>query len=146
MSCSGGEASLMADAIGDRQLVYPSLSTEQQAALREALGPMVALANPLDYHTYIWNAMTFLVIDFPRSDTCEDDSWWVAIEALLAARDKTAASVAVLATLPENLPESVADKLMQNNRQISQSVKRLYFPSLMQRHCCVSRGYRWPRL
>jgi len=132
MSCSGGEASLMADAIGDRQLVYPSLSTEQQAALREALGPMVALANPLDYHTYIWNdleamtatfaamlstpaAMTFLVIDFPRSDTCEDDSWWVAIEALLAARDKTAASVAVLATLPENLPESVADKLMQNN-------------------------------
>ena len=132
MSCSGGEASLMADAIGDRPLIYPSLSVQQETALRKALGPMVALANPLDYHTYIWNdsaamtatftamlqtpaAMTFLVIDFPRSDICEDDSWWVAINALVAARDATGARVAVLASLPENLPEDVSEYLMQYN-------------------------------
>ncbi len=130
MSCSGGEASLMADSIGDRPLEYPTLSEEQATALRSALGPMVALANPLDYHTYIWDdikamtatfaamlqtpaAMTFLVIDFPRNDTCDDKSWWVAVEALLAAKDKTGAAVAVLATLPENLPESLAEYLMQ---------------------------------
>jgi len=130
MSCSGGEASLMADAIGHRALEYPALTVQQKDALRAALGPMVALANPLDYHTYIWNdlaamtatfsamlqtpaAMTFLVIDFPRTDTCTDDSWWVAIEALLAARDVTGATVGVLATLAENLPESVSDYLMQ---------------------------------
>ncbi len=130
MSCSGGEAGLMADAIGDRSLEYPPLDAQQVHKLREALGPMVALANPLDYHTYIWNdpeamtntfaamlstpaAMTFLVIDFPRSDLCEDDSWWVAIEALLKARDSSEAAVAVLATLPENLPEPVCDYLMQ---------------------------------
>ena len=130
MSCSGGEASLMADAIGDRPLHYPSLSDKQQHDLRAALGPMVALANPLDYHTYIWNdraaltstftamlqtpaTMTFLVIDFPRKDICDDDSWWVALHALIAARDATGASVAVLATLPENLPESVSDFLME---------------------------------
>ncbi len=132
MSCSGGEASLMADAIADRPLEYPSLSAAQQQALRDALGPMVALANPLDYHTYIWNDLeamtatfaamlqtpaeiTFLVIDFPRADTCADDSWWVAIDALLAARDATGAAVAVLATLPENLPESVCEQLMEKN-------------------------------
>ena len=130
MSCSGGEASLMADAIGDRPLHYPPLSDKQQQDLRAALGPMVALANPLDYHTYIWNdrdaltatftamlqtpaTMTFLVIDFPRTDICDDDSWWVALHALVAARDATGASVAVLATLPENLPESVSDFLME---------------------------------
>ena len=130
MSCSGGEASLMADAIGDRPLHYPPLSDKQQQDLRAALGPMVALANPLDYHTYIWNdrdaltatftamlqtpaTMTFLVIDFPRTDICDDDSWWVALYALVAARDATGASVAVLATLPENLPESVSDFLME---------------------------------
>ncbi len=132
MSCSGGEASLMADSIGDRPLQYPVLSMPQQSALRSALGPMVALANPLDYHTYIWNdndamtatfsamlqtpaAVTFLVIDFPRSDICEDESWWVAVDALLTARETTGAAVAVLATLPENLPESLADYLMQKN-------------------------------
>lgn len=132
MSCSGGEASLMADAVGDRPLMYPVLSAKQQDALREALGPMVALANPLDYHTYIWNdfdamtatftamlqtpaALTFLVIDFPRNDLCADDSWWVAVDALLAARDQTGASVALLATLPENLPEEVCERLMEKN-------------------------------
>jgi len=30
------------------------LYRERQQALRAALGPMVALSNPLDYHTYIW--------------------------------------------------------------------------------------------
>lgn len=132
MSCSGGEASIMADAIAERPLEYPELSTQQHSALRAALGPMVALANPLDYHTYIWNDLaamtatfsamlqtpadlTFLVIDFPRDDICEDDSWWVAIEALEAARDATGAAVAVLATLPENLPESLYEQLMQKN-------------------------------
>ncbi len=132
MSCSGGEASLMADAISDRALQYPPLGSQQQQALRKALGPMVALANPLDYHTYIWSdleamtatftamlqtpaELTFLVIDFPRIDTCADDSWWVAIDALLAARDATGAAVAVLATLPENLPESVCEQLMAMN-------------------------------
>jgi len=132
MSCSGGEASLMADAVGERNLTYPELTKEQADALRKALGPMVALANPLDYHTYIWNdaeamtatftamlqtpaAITFLVIDFPRSDVCIDESWWVAVDALIAARDKTGATVAVLATLPENLPEELCEHLMQKN-------------------------------
>ena len=132
MSCSGGEAGLMADAINARDLTYPALSTEQNTALRAALGPMVALANPLDYHTYIWGdveamtatftamlqtpaAMTFLVIDFPRTDVCEDESWWQAVDALIAARDASGATVALLATLPENLPEEVSERLMQHN-------------------------------
>ena len=55
MSCSGGEASLMADSALDRRVEFPPLSEAQHTGLRNALGPMVALANPLDYHTFIWN-------------------------------------------------------------------------------------------
>ncbi len=130
MSCSGGEASLMADSVHQRDLVFPDLSVKQQQGLRDALGPMVALANPLDYHTYIWNDLakmtatfaamlqdaadlTFLVIDFPREDRCAYDSWQVAIDALLAARDATGARVALLVTMPENIAEALANKFMQ---------------------------------
>jgi acyl-CoA synthetase (NDP forming) len=60
----------------------------QKEGLRAALGDMVALANPLDYHTYIWGNLAgmadaysalidapidlgVIVVDFPRSDRCD---------------------------------------------------------------------------
>jgi len=55
MSCSGGEASLMADSALGLDVDLPALNAAQQKGLRAALGPKVALANPLDYHTYIGN-------------------------------------------------------------------------------------------
>jgi acetyl-CoA synthetase len=51
ISCSGGEASLIADMAVGRDLEFPLLTAAQRGRLRVALGPMVALANPLDYHT-----------------------------------------------------------------------------------------------
>ena len=128
MSCSGGEAGLMADAVQGRDLHYAELKPAQSQELRDVLGPMVALANPLDYHTYIWNDLekmtatfaamlrdgadlTFLVIDFPRDDRCEYDSWKVAVAALVSARDITGARVALLASMHENMPESIATNL-----------------------------------
>ncbi len=129
MSCSGGEAGLMADAAVHRPLEYMTLSDARRDELREALGPMVALANPLDYHTYIWNqlpAMTatftamlkegadlsFLVIDFPDQELPGGESWMVAIEALVAAKKRTKSAVAIVASLPENVPYSVARQLL----------------------------------
>ena len=35
-------------------LLCPPLVPVQETALAEVLGDRVALANPLDYHTYIW--------------------------------------------------------------------------------------------
>jgi acyl-CoA synthetase (NDP forming) len=92
LSCSGGEASLMADLGLTHDVVFPDLTQTQSDALREALGPKVALANPLDYHTYIWgdsDAMTatfaammagdlalgLVVLDFPREDRCDGAEW-----------------------------------------------------------------------
>ncbi|MGX9354885.1 CoA-binding protein [Roseobacteraceae bacterium S113] len=91
LSCSGGEASLMADLGGRFGVGFPPLRAPQRAALRAALGPRVALANPLDYHTYIWgdeaamaqafaammtedHALGLLVLDVPRGDRCEADA------------------------------------------------------------------------
>ena len=54
ISCSGGEASLIADMAVGTGLQFPRLSDDKNTRLREALGPMVALSNPLDYHTYVW--------------------------------------------------------------------------------------------
>jgi len=131
MSCSGGEASLMSDAATDFELTFPPLSIDQSAELRQALGPLVALANPLDYHTFIWDdldAMTatftamlrrsvglnLLVLDFPRADRCDSRSWNTALAALIAARDATQSKVGIVATMPENLPEDVGAFLMRN--------------------------------
>ncbi|EBA16899.1 acyl-CoA synthetase, putative [Roseobacter sp. SK209-2-6] len=129
ISCSGGEASLAADTGHDMPVVFPPLNETQQVNLRAALGPMVALANPLDYHTYIWRdteamtkawaammdlslAMTLLIVDFPRSDRCSAQDWDCAIEAAIGARAATDANVAMVASLPELMPEAVAERLM----------------------------------
>ena len=129
ISCSGGEASLMADLGAARGLVFPPLGPVQTAALRDALGPRVALANPLDYNTYAWRdtatmtrawaalmapdlALTFTVVDYPRDDRCDPADWRCATDAAKAARAETGRCVAVVASLPELMPEAVAAELM----------------------------------
>ncbi len=127
MSCSGGEASLIADTAEAHNVCFPPLSEAQKARLRITLAPMVPLANPLDYHTFIWSdvesmadvfctmldgeaAMGCLIVDFPRADRCEMTAWDCVLEAgakVVAAQHKP---FALLATLPEALPEVIADR------------------------------------
>ena len=130
ISCSGGEASLAADTGHMRRVAFPPLNDRQKTDLRAALGPMVALANPLDYHTYIWRdteamtnafaammdpqlAMTMLIADFPRGDRCDASDWECTIAAMIAARERTGANAGFIATLPELMPEEVAARLME---------------------------------
>ncbi len=125
MSCSGGEASLMADSALGRDVSLPALGERQTDDLRAALGPMVALANPLDYHTFIWNyvpamaqcftammrgdvAIGCLVVDFPRPDRCDLSAWDCVITAAAQAAEATGKPLALVATLPEALPEPIA--------------------------------------
>ncbi|MEM8774995.1 MAG: acetate--CoA ligase family protein [Pseudomonadota bacterium] len=126
MSCSGGEASLMADSADGRDIEFPPLSDTQKKRLRDVLGPMVALANPLDYHTFIWGdadtmgeAFTAMlngkadigcvIVDFPRADRCNPAAWDCVIPAGAAAAKANGKPLAVVATLPEALSETVAD-------------------------------------
>jgi len=129
ISCSGGEASLSADTAHGRGVSLPALNDRQRTDLRAALGPMVALANPLDYHTYIWRdvdamtrafsamvdpqlAMTLLVVDFPRGDRCDPSDWDCVTQAAVVVRQQTGQPIAIVATLPELLPEDVAEQLL----------------------------------
>jgi acyl-CoA synthetase (NDP forming) len=129
ISCSGGEASLIADMAHDMTLTFPPLTNLQETRLLAALGPKVTLANPLDYHTYIWRdvaamtrafsamivpeiAITFLIVDFPRGDICDPSDWECVIQSTLDTRAATGGTIAMVSTLPELMPEHVARRLM----------------------------------
>ena len=132
MSCSGGEASLMADTGMKREVQFPDLKEIQKIGLGSVLGPMVALANPLDYHTYIWGdaarmGAAFLammqgdldigcvIVDFPRSDYCSREAWRCVLEAAEITKKNSALPLALVASLPENMPENIAKRLIANN-------------------------------
>ena len=126
VSCSGGEASLAADTVLGGSMRFPPLEEGQKQALKKALGPMVALSNPLDYNTYVWRdteamtaawlpmaaphiGLTLLIVDYPHTDASD---WVCATDAAIAVRQKSGRPVAVVATLPELLPLGVARQLM----------------------------------
>lgn len=126
ISCSGGEASLIADLAQARGVEFPPLKAGQKSQLKQALGPMVALANPLDYHTYIWRdgakmaqawegmtgseiALTLSIVDYPHTDTAD---WECATNAALEVRRTTGKPFAVVSTLPELMPQGVAQQLL----------------------------------
>jgi acyl-CoA synthetase (NDP forming) len=130
MSCSGGEASVMADSAEGRRVFFPKLTEAHRARVKETLGPLVAVANPLDYHTFIWNnepAMTatftamvsgdfdlnFLVLDFPRGDRCSDADWWPTVNAFEKALKTNGAKGAIVSSMGENLPEDHAAELFR---------------------------------
>ncbi|CAH0342215.1 acetate--CoA ligase family protein [Rhizobium sp. CECT 9324] len=130
MSCSGGEASLVADAAWGSAIDFGPLKAEQRTLLRESLGAMVTLSNPLDYHTFVWGdfdrqraafaamfagdfALNLLVLDLPRNDRCDDADWITTIDAVTAAACDTGALAGIVATLPDNMPEEVALRLMK---------------------------------
>ncbi len=129
-SCSGGEASLVADLAQPRGLELPPIPPPAQAALHAVLGDKVTLANPLDYHTYIWGDLAaqtacfrallgcrfdlhLLVLDFPRADRCVSGAWQTTIDAFVVAHAHDPVPCAVLASMPEGMPDGVARQLLE---------------------------------
>ncbi len=131
MSCSGGEASLIADSAVGRNVSFRDLKEEQLPPLRETLGAMVTLSNPLDYHTFVWGnrekltdafstmmrggyALNLVLLDFPRFDRCDPVDWMTTVEALIDAAKATGANAGIIASMGENLPESVAERFAES--------------------------------
>lgn len=129
MCCSGGEASLLADVAESVGVALPQPGPGHAAAVAETVHPFVTVANPFDYHTFDWGNpaaltrtfaafsdgpfdATVLVIDMPRTDRCDDSDWRLALGAFADAMDATATKGVVTSTLTENLPESLAEKLI----------------------------------
>lgn len=128
LSCSGGEAGLVADMAAGVGLHFPPVPGVTRARLSEILGPIVAIANPLDYHTFIWGDgprttdvfTTMLsaydagifIIDPPRPDRCDPASFQPALDAIEAAQAVTGKPAFPVASLPENFDESLAIAMM----------------------------------
>lgn len=142
-SCSGGEASLMADLGQAEGVAFPALTQAQNQALRAALGKKVALANPLDYHTYIWPdtaamksafcalfdadlAIGLVVLDFPCTDRCALDDWWLALDAIVETAGQAAFRLAFYLHYLTRCPKTLRKRLFR---------KVLYHSTAWIMHC-----------
>ena len=129
LSCSGGEAGLVADMAQLHGISFPSVPAPTQARLSDILGPIVSIANPLDYHTFIWgdgprttdvfttmldayDAGVF-IIDPPRPDRCDPSSFQPALDAIEAAQTSTGKPAFPVSSLPENFDEARAIAMME---------------------------------
>lgn len=133
LSCSGGEASLMADAVEKRShLSLPDLSSSETARVQATLNEFVDVVNPLDYHTFVWADfeamkqtysammrvdadMACLIYDIPRADRADTAQYDIGLDAWIAAKQETGSAACVIATLPECLPEATAIRLRNAN-------------------------------
>ncbi len=131
LSCSGGEAGLVADLAAPFGVDFPPPSDAQRQRLGDILGPIVTIANPLDYHTFIWGDgprttdvfATMLagydagifIIDPPRPDRCDPSSFQPALDAIVAAAAQTGKPAFAVASLAENFDEALAVSMMGNN-------------------------------
>ena len=128
MSCSGGDASIVADRADGLQLKTPQFGEQSAATLQQLLGPNVHISNPLDYHLYVWGkydklrdsfsevlknrfACTLLILDYPPGDDAETGTWEIAERALQSAVSATGQSAVIVSSLPETMPARVRDRL-----------------------------------
>ena len=129
LTCSGGDAALVADLAQDLGLELPALSPNQVTAIEAQLPVFAVTANPLDYNTSIWGKVdelercfttmmsevfdtTMLVLDFCRPGIPGIEEWDACIEAMVRARHSTGKSAVVVSSFPELLPEQARDRLV----------------------------------
>ena len=132
MSCSGGEATLVADLSGELELDFPALDDAHRQKVQATLNGYVRVDNPLDYHTFIWadrkrmtdtfTAMmsgnydlTLLILDIPATDREATDIWLRAVRAFITACHATGGKGALVSSLGESIPDEVAHLVIENN-------------------------------
>jgi acyl-CoA synthetase (NDP forming) len=130
MSTSGGDLTLLADAMGP-SLTMPPLSEKVAQRLRATVHERVAAANPLDYQMFDWDDedrmadkfsaflsedfdVSLCLLDYPREDSCDQSTWGGAERGFVRAAQQTGTKAAVLATFSDTICESVAARLMKN--------------------------------
>ena len=105
MSCSGGEAGMMADLIDGLDICFSGLKNDHKERIQNTLNEFVEVDNPLDYHTFVWGdrhrtaacfkqmmsgdfAATMLLLDWPRTDKISQQDWDNTFYALCDAADR----------------------------------------------------------
>ncbi len=131
MSCSGGEAALVADMALERAVSFPPFDPATKARVAATLNAYVTIENPLDYQTFIWNqedqlTATFsavlgggydagmLILDTPSKPATNPATWLVTVKSYINAARATGARAVIAASLPECMPSDVATDLSAN--------------------------------
>jgi acyl-CoA synthetase (NDP forming) len=128
LSCSGGEAGLVADLAAPYGIDFPPVPQATHDRLFAVLGEIPTISNPLDYHTFIWGdgpkttevftAMLeaydagIYIIDSPRADRCDPSGYDPAFKAIVAAQKATGKIALPVASLPENFGEGRVQAMM----------------------------------
>jgi len=124
MSCSGGEAGMMADLIDGLDVVFPSLDREHKDSIKATLNDYVKVDNPLDYHTFVWGdrdrtaacfeammsadfSATMLLLDWPKGDKSKHHEWDLTFKALCDASIATGNKAIVLASISDCMPKRI---------------------------------------
>ena len=131
LSCSGGEASLVADLSQNMDLEFPDFSASLVEDIRLTLNDIVSISNPFDYHTFIWGDydrlfatftqalrvdvdLAILVLDIPDVDGCDNQDWITAANAFAAACRENDKKGAVVNCLGESMPTDMARHLIKS--------------------------------
>ncbi|HJL90078.1 MAG TPA: acetate--CoA ligase family protein [Acidimicrobiales bacterium] len=120
LSCSGGEASVVADSAEVLDLEFHEFDPDHAGRIADTLTELVAVSNPLDYHTFIWGDQVrltrcftevmdgpvdaaVLVLDFPR-EGLDDSGWWPTLHSFVDASRETGTPGVVASSMAENMP------------------------------------------
>jgi len=129
MGASGGDMAMTSDASRHLGLRFPPFPAESAASLRAILSDRVSIANPLDFHTYIWfdrqrmrsmfsvaqragyDAVGFM-IDCPPQGQADASAYLDGIEEFIVASAGTPTRAALISSLPESIPTATRERCL----------------------------------
>jgi acyl-CoA synthetase (NDP forming) len=129
LGASGGDMAMTADLARPLALEFAPLPQSATARLREILSDRVTLANPFDFHTYIWfdrvamramfsavlrcgyDAVGF-VLDCPPEGKADTSAFTAAIDEFIAASAGAPTRAALIASLPETMSATVRESCL----------------------------------
>jgi acetate---CoA ligase (ADP-forming) len=130
VSCSGGEASLVADLTEHSELRFEPFSNEHRHRVESTLTELVTVSNPFDYHTFMWGDraatskcftavmdgpqdITMLVLDAPPSPDNDPAAWIVSADSFADAAEATGRRAVIVATMAECLNEDMRTHIFE---------------------------------
>ncbi len=122
MGASGGDMAMTSDVARTLDLEFAALPAAKSEALRVLLSDRVAIANPLDLHTYLWfdppalrrvfaavldagyDAVGFM-LDYPPQPESDVGAYDAVVDAFIEAAGGAPSLAALISSLPETLGE-----------------------------------------
>jgi acetate---CoA ligase (ADP-forming) len=129
MGASGGDMAMTADLSRNLALDFAPLPPEANSALRDILTERVTIANPLDFHTYIWFDRVALhamftqvlrcgfdvvgfILDCPPERKADTSAFDAVIDEFIRASLGAPTRAALIASLPETLSPTVRKRCL----------------------------------